>query len=376
MSWNEHHSESEKLASEAELAFRSGNRKAAEQLYAEAAAAEARALADLTPEKQRTIGITAVSAVALWYKAGRYREAKNVAYHTLASQRLPVFAEHQLQQLLQMLWAGVAAAAAGRQFVPGDVLVSVKGGLVIPGGAPLDLIQQKVEGIQSVLFRVVEMLLGVPLRRRGGPTAEIQAAFRPWLFTAPASSYQFAVRVQQPPQMELFDSRPEVEHVTSVFLSVLRATTVTDPEAGLAALVPERGYREAFLGLTRNLAPTGKVFDRLEIRDASTPALEPVSLMVESRRQLNTALRAMKPPRPAGSTDEVVQIKGTLRGLQLDQDWLEVVTAERGPGQPERIHQAGDVLDDVVGPMVNHRVVVTAVRKKGRLVYQDIEPDE
>ena len=71
MSWNEHHSESEKLASEAELVSRSGNRQEAEQLYAEAAAAEARALADLTPEKQRTIGITAISAVALWYKAGR-----------------------------------------------------------------------------------------------------------------------------------------------------------------------------------------------------------------------------------------------------------------------------------------------------------------
>jgi hypothetical protein len=65
VSWNEHHSKSEKLASEAELAFRAGNRKEAEQLYAEAATAEARALADLTPEKQRTIGITAVSAVAL-----------------------------------------------------------------------------------------------------------------------------------------------------------------------------------------------------------------------------------------------------------------------------------------------------------------------
>jgi hypothetical protein len=40
------------------------------------------------------------------------------------------------------------------------------------------------------------------------------------------------------------------------------------------------------------------------------------------------------------------------------------------------VQGAGDVLDDVVGPMVNHRVVVTAVRRQNKLTYQDIEADE
>ena len=107
---------------------------------------------------------------------------------------------------------------------------------------------------------------------------------------------------------------------------VLRASA-SDPDAELSAPVPDKGYREAFLNLSRNLAPTGKMFDRLEIRDASAPALE---LQVTSRRDLNTALKNIRPP----------------------------------------------VLDDVVGPMVNHQVIVTAVRRKGKLVYQDIEAEE
>jgi hypothetical protein len=110
---------------------------------------------------------------------------------------------------------------------------------------------------------------------------------------------------------------------------VLRASA-SDPDAELSAPVPDKGYREAFLNLSRNLAPTGKMFDRLEIRDASAPALEPVELQVTSRRDLNTALKNIRPP----------------------------------------------VLDDVVGPMVNHQVIVTAVRRKGKLVYQDIEAEE
>jgi len=36
----------------------------------------------------------------------------------------------------------------------------------------------------------------------------------------------------------------------------------------------------------------------------------------------------------------------------------------------------GDVLDDVIGPLVNQRVILTAVRTKGRLLYRDIEADE
>jgi hypothetical protein len=99
-----------------------------------------------------------------------------------------------------------------------------------------------------------------------------------------------------------------------------------------------------------------------------------VSLEVTSRRDLNSALKRIRPPRPEQPSEEVVEVKGILRGLQLDQDWLEVV--ETDPLKPTRIHDAGDVLDDVVGPMVNHRVIVTAVRRKNRLVYQEIEAEE
>jgi hypothetical protein len=374
VSWGEHHSESERLAAAADVARRSGDPTRAEALYRRAAQSEAAALAELSPDKQRTVGITAVSAVALWYKAHEYEKAESLAYRSLASGGLPGFAIRQLQELLQMLWAASAADRAGRRFVPGDVLVSVKGGIVVHGGAPLDLIQQKVEGVQAILFRVVEMLLGMSLRRRGVPPSEVQSLFRPWLFQAPAGSYQFAVRIEASAQLDLFEQRPNVDEITSTFFSVLRATAM-DPDVELASLVQDRGYREAFLNLSRNLAPTGKTFDRLEIRDASTPALEPVTLEQTSRRDLNAALRNLR-PRATQPAEEVVQVLGTLRGLHLDRDWLEIVPPGGSAEKPTRIEGAGDVLDDVVGPMVNHRVVVTAIRRRSKLIFQDIEPEE
>ena len=375
MSWNEHHSRSERLAADAAVALKAARRDDGERLYAEAAAAEVAALAAVSPGKPKTLGITAVSAVALWYKARRFEEADATAYKALGSMALPSFAVGQLQQLLQMSWAAAAAAASGRRFVRGDVLVSVQGGIVVPGGAPLDLIKQKVEGVQAVLFRVVEMMLNRPLRRRGAPPLDIQEAFRPWLFHAPAGSYQFAVRIEEPKQLNFFGPPFNVDVVTSTFFDVLRASA-TDPDGALPALVPNEDYREAFLNLSRSLAPTGKTFSRLEIRDASSPAAEPVTLETDSRQGLNAALKKLKPPQAVAPTEQIIQIRGVLRGLQLDKDWLEVATDDGDPLKPTRILQANDVLDDVVGPMVNHRVVVTTITRNARLIFRDIELEE
>ena len=70
MTWLEHHKESERFASDAEIASHQGDPALAQQLYAKAAQAEERALRDVVLDKSRTYGITAVSAVALYYKSG------------------------------------------------------------------------------------------------------------------------------------------------------------------------------------------------------------------------------------------------------------------------------------------------------------------
>jgi len=374
MSWNEHHSRSERLVAEAELLRRTGQHEKAGKFYCDAAKEEAAAFDVLSAEKVRTRGITAVSAVALFYKGHDYEGAERTAYHCLTAGNLPGFAEAELRNLLQIIWTTSSAEKAGVRFVTGDVLVSVKGGQVIHGAAPLDLIVRKVEGIQAVLFRTVEMLLERPFRRRGEPAGDVQSMFRPWLFQAPAGSYQFAVRMQEPEQMQLWnENRPKLERVTETFFQVLRASA-NDPDKELTSLVPDAQYRAAFLNLTRNLSPSGKAFDRLEVRDASAPGEPLVTLGSETRTGLNGAIRKLKPSL-AQAEDEPTTIAGTLRALHLDQDWLEISKAG-DPVEHIRVEDAGDALDDVVGPMVNRQVVVSAIRRGTKYLYRDIELSE
>ncbi len=107
------------------------------------------------------------------------------------------------------------------------------------------------------------MLLKRPIRRRGGPPLEVLSMFRAWLIQVPAGSYQFAVRVEQPPQMDLWEQPPEIGQITETFFTVLNAATA-DPERQLQNVVPDEGYRDVFLSLSRNLAPTGKSYEWVE----------------------------------------------------------------------------------------------------------------
>jgi hypothetical protein len=104
MSWTHHHRESERLASEAEVAARRGDAAASRSLYAQAAQSEVSALSLLGPDKSRTLGITAVSAASLWYHAKNIEEAARVAHYASILPGLPAFAAADLRALLQAIW--------------------------------------------------------------------------------------------------------------------------------------------------------------------------------------------------------------------------------------------------------------------------------
>lgn len=196
----------------------------------------------------------------------------------MAANTLPPFAIEQLQGLLRSIWSEEVRQSAGFKFSEGALLVSVSGGQSVTGGAPLDLVVSKVEGIQSLFFRTVEYLQHLPHRKRGAAPPDVQNACRPWLFQAAPGSYQFSIAIEETAQGTLFGPDvPSVEEITGTFISLLRDTT-DDPSQALARSVPDKEYRGTFLKLTRALAPTGKDFSAQTIKRSSTVTCSPKSL--------------------------------------------------------------------------------------------------
>jgi hypothetical protein len=372
MTWTASHKSAEELASTAHEALRSGRADDARALFVRAAQAEEQALHQVdVAQKARTYGITAVSAVALWYKAQELSLAEQLAHRILANPAIPAFAADQLRELLQAVWNDAAQRAAAVSFIPGQVMVSVQGGEVVRGGAPLDLVVDKVQTIQALFYRTAEFLKQLPLRQKGPAPRDIQELCRPWLFQSVPGSYQFAVAIQGPKQGDLFEEpKPDPKLVATTFLSILESAA-GDPLGALPTIVPDRDYRGTFLKLTRNLAPSGRVFTRMEIRASQDQT--PILLTPESRKVISQTIRAEGPqePTPPTSTEQV--LRGTLRAVHLDKDWLELIV----DNQTVHVSGVGETVDDVIGPMVNHQVTVHATRdQKGVVRFKDIELEE
>lgn len=111
MSWQEHHTQSEQYASLAEAAKREGELQRSHEFYRLAAECETRALKALDITKTRTLGITVVSAVSLWFKAEEFGTAERLAYRWLATDFLPPFAIQDLRELLQAIWQQLRVSA-------------------------------------------------------------------------------------------------------------------------------------------------------------------------------------------------------------------------------------------------------------------------
>jgi len=370
MSWKEYHKKSEELAINAELELKKGNKNIAYSYYEQAANYELKALYNINPDKSRTLGITLISVVSLFYKAKQYQKAESIACQYLSYSNLPTFASSEIRTLLQAIWSDQARTECTLKFSSGQIFVSIKGGKVVEGGAPLDLIIQKIENIQTIYYRITEFIKKLPHRKHGGPSIEIQQICRTWLFQAPPSSYQFAIAIQDPSQQELFPKSDfSIERISSMFFSILKAS-VDDPHSTLTNLVSDPEYRRTFMKLARNLAPTGKVFEELKIK--SIQEGKSITFLPTSRKLIGEALRQQF-PWPKREEEKEETLTGILRALDLDRDWLEVIVNN----QHIRINEVGETVDDIIGPMVNHLVTVQVSKKpNGQLALLDIQTAE
>lgn len=381
MTWAMNHTESSHYASLAEIALKDNNPQKATELYRLAAEKEINSLKFLDLNKVRTLGVTIVSAVSLYYKANEFEKAEHLSHQYLAKENLPSFAVDQLKDLLQTIWNEKIFQDYNIEFTKGEVLVSVSGGEIVTGGAPLDLVLGKVNEISLYFYRTIEMLLHKPLRKRGNPENEIMQQCRPWLFQAPPGSYQFAVRVQKPLQQSLFeDEMPQVDQITNKFIEIINATSQGN-QTELERVVPDEEYRATFLKMTRNLAPTGKSFGKLEIKPTGNSDLESVILIPDSREIINEVIKTPKnDSKKHEEKEEEVRLTGVLRGLHLDKDWIEVTVYKNDKEEHIKISRTGEVVDDIIGSMVNRRVIVDTLRnfKNSKEVYyfKDIQIDD
>lgn len=369
---NVEHEKAQQKAAEALLAIRAGDRIAAQNLYREAAALEAKAVERVAPGQTRTLGILAVSLVALQYKARMFDLAERSACMYLAHPKLGEGVRKQLRELIETVWDEQALVAEGRRYVDEEVVVSLRGGTVGSGTAPLSVAVQSQNGVSALLTRLAEWKGDFDFRRRGPPPIELQEAMQIRVTTAQVGSYRFSIKLTEPDQTELFKvGRVNPREVVTALMDFV-AFAVEGTEADLETVLPHSEYRLAALELLRNVVPSGRTFSEMDLIQRGSSLENPRLLRMDkhARKRLGSAIRSSKLP----VESEVSEVRGVLRGLHLDKHWLEIVD---DGGEAMHLDTPKDMLDDVVGPMVNHRVVIratsTQVGGKVKRLIRDIE---
>lgn len=370
---NPQHQKAQELATLASLEMQEGDVAIARQLYAEAAALEEQAFDQIPDNKSRTRGILGVSLGSLLYKARKFDAAEVVLHRLLGLTELTTAARQQLRELLEVVWDEKTLLETGYEYAMDELSIALRGGTVGSGTAPLELVVQKADGFKSLLYRVAEWTGQHPFRKRGRPPSEIFQALQFRATQPTGGSYRFTLRFVEPAQRDLFalQAEPRV-HSAAVAESTTRILKLLNTGAirELHEYVPQEDYRRAFTQLVRNLAPTRKDAREIEVRRRSgrpDEMEESVVLVMGSRAAINEVVKAS-----LQEDFDVTEIRGVLRALDLDREWVDIQT----DAKKKRCQTPPEFLDDVVGPMVNRRVVAHGKTKGGKFLLRDIELDE
>jgi hypothetical protein len=370
------HRQSQELSLKAAELMTAGSVDEARSLFFQAAALEAEALEQVETGKARTRGILNVSLVSQYYKAQAYQQAKTAAYQALARSDLPDFAQEQLQELLGVIWEEEGLKSRELQSSGETIMVSLRGSGIGTGRAPAGIAMNQMVGLNSLLYRITEWLSGSPLRKQGAPQQSIRDLCQPWISQPQSGSYRFGISLIENVQLPLFDrATVTAREITEGLLKIVNAVSPPEIQSShrenISLIVPNTEYRQAMLKLLRNIVPDGRRLTEVELTLISDREPERAALYYGSKRSIDRVLWSDYPNEPPED-----QISGVLRALHLDRNWVEIATDD-DPHLRCQIEHA--VLDDVLGPMVNQRVLVSGrwenATKQSRFRLFDIELD-
>ena len=368
---NRQHQEAQRLASLAEVALTSGQETRARELYAAAAAAEHNAFGRTPSDQQRTRSVLAVSATSLLYKAQKHDDSELAIFRFLGRGDLNPWAQEQLRELLEVVAdERLLFSALNHRYTGESVTVSLRGGTIGSGTGPLDLILNKMTSVKNLLYRVAEWVGQYPLRVRGGPPAELKHLIQARVGEPAVGSYRMEIRLTEPSQIDLFESpRVAATNVgTAAFEFLERLNRGT--RADIEDYVPDERYRKAFLDLSNAIAPDGRTVNEVGLYRLQPEKVTSVYLTGGLKRKI----KQIRSPRSTDSHQERHSLEGILRALHLDKNWLEITNKS---GEHVKCDTVPDMLDDVVGPMVNNMVIVSGpIRtryRRERLLVEDID---
>ena len=369
---NDLHNKAMDLAELALVERLRGNAEGESDFVRQALELELAAIQAVKDPIEPTFSVLHRSAGTLALRCNEHRLAEQLASKALA-QEPPYEIAEELRDLIEQVNFQRHLELKGVELGQDEVQMSLSGKEVGFGMVTSDELVSRIEDASRLIGRIVERQRESPFAERGLRKTTREGF--PVLVSAPrAASFAVTLKVGRPTGQLLLPVETQV--IVDEFMDLMEMVNSSDIQA-LEERIPEPPYLRNFLGLAKKIAPDGDRVQQVgftvergskERRVSVTkPALEiPLPPVVE------TATEDEGPGKP-------VKIRGMLRFADATGDRANEIKIVTDNGERRSVQIPEGMMNDIVRPMWDSRVVVTGLRKgrgRGRLVLQDIDLDE
>ena len=316
-------------------------------------------------EFEPTRSVLLRSAASLALECDETREAERLIGRALSGNPPDEIAE-ELRDLLEDVYFRRHLALRGIVLQPDEFQLSLEGDAVGFGIAPTNYFLPRVRDVETLIFRTAERLKGRKFRESGRRPKELSDELELYVSVPRAASFAVSLRIGGPQlELDLVGASFPREVITDVFdcFDLLNAGNLQK----LGERIPDEPYYRNFLGLAGQIAPDGERVRRVGFTVTTFQGERHVVLAPRQKRALGT-LSVLKSP----EQDENVEVVGTLleaNAKSMERGRIEVVDDQ---GKAHRFTIPRGMMSDIVKPLFEERVIVTARRKGRSVMFESI----
>ena len=370
---NELHNKAMDLAEFAQVARVRGNVHREADLLKQALELERDAIRALKDPVEPTFSVLHRSAGTLALRCGEYRLAEQLAANALAQEPPHEIAE-ELRDLVEQVHFQRHLDLRGVELGHGEFQLSLSGQGVGYGLVPSHELVSRIDDATKLIGRIVERQRRYSFSERGVRESTREAF--PVLVSVPrAASFAVTLKVGRPTGQLHFPT--ELQVIVDEFMDLMELVDKADVQA-LEERIPEPPYLRNFLGLAKKIAPDG--YRVRQVGFTTERDDEPRRVSVTKPAAEIPAPHIVEPEDVA--VDEVpgksVEFRGTLRFADAtadDANVIKLINVE-GRSQAVSVRVPDGMMNDVVRPMWDSRVLVKALRKRRINVLTSIERSE
>ncbi|GAB4200198.1 MAG: hypothetical protein OHK0022_21050 [Roseiflexaceae bacterium] len=361
---NELHEQAMEQADLAFIARRRGDIAKAQELTHLAFELEAKAASlvehDLSAEPTRSILYRSAAVLAI--ESGATREAERLIA-TALSGNPPIEIAEELRDLLEQVNFNRHLSLRDINLDPNEIQFSIAGNEAGHGIALTHIFIERIKDMERIILRTVERLLGIEYRDRGSSKSSVTQGYQLYI-TAPRPG-SFAVTLRLGRQMSL----PGFDISDAVINEVLDCFELINngKEEELREKIPQQAYYQNFLGLVKRVAPDGDSINFVGLTTIKDGRTIGVPL---TRQQKSISITPVNTSE--GSEVKSIQIIGQLKyASSIKSNQIKVIDAS---GKSHSVIVPEGLMGDIVKPLWDSSVVVTAVREDRQLRLIDINP--